>query len=63
MQENRYDILNKIYQAQGKWTEAFEIAKKEDRIHLRHTHYNYARYLESIGAIESAIKKYILLFE
>lgn len=59
MQENKYDIVNRIYQSQGKWTEAFEIAQKEDRVHLRHTYFNYARYLESISAIESAVKKFV----
>uniref|UniRef100_A0A915CSH0 Anaphase-promoting complex subunit 4-like WD40 domain-containing protein n=1 Tax=Ditylenchus dipsaci TaxID=166011 RepID=A0A915CSH0_9BILA len=55
---NRYDIVNQVYQAQGKWSEAFEIAEKHDRIHLRNTHYNYAKYLESVGNIEAAIDNY-----
>ena len=43
----------------GKWSEAFEVAEKHDRIHLRNTHYNYAKYLESVGAIEAAIEKWV----
>ena len=50
--------MNRIHQAQGKWAEAFEVAEKWDRIHLRHTHYNYAKHLESVGAIEKAIEHY-----
>ncbi|CAD5216485.1 unnamed protein product [Bursaphelenchus xylophilus] len=56
--QGRYDLLNKLYQCQNKWNEAFEIAKKHDRIHLRNTHFNYASYLESIGEIEQAIENY-----
>ncbi|KAH7689495.1 hypothetical protein AAVH_40505 [Aphelenchoides avenae] len=55
---SRYDMVNKIYQAQNKWNEAFEVAEKHDRIHLRNTHYNYAKYLESVGAIEAGIDNY-----
>jgi len=33
----RHDLVNRIYQAQGKWMEAFELADKLDRIHLRNT--------------------------
>ncbi|CAJ0578875.1 unnamed protein product, partial [Mesorhabditis spiculigera] len=54
----RYDLLNKMLQAQNAWAPAFEIADKKDRIHLRHTHYNYATYLESVGAIEAAVEHY-----
>lgn len=52
-------MVNLIYQSQNKWLEALEIAQKNDRIHLRNTHFNYAKYLESINAIESAVKKFI----
>ncbi len=37
------------YQASGQWQQALETAENHDRIHLRTTHYNYAKYLESKG--------------
>ncbi|KAI6184371.1 hypothetical protein M3Y97_00588900 [Aphelenchoides bicaudatus] len=58
LQAKRYDLLNRLYQSQNKWTEAFEVAVKHDRIHLRNTHYNFAKYLESIGEIEKAIENF-----
>nr|CAD2162670.1 unnamed protein product [Meloidogyne enterolobii] len=55
---NRFDLVNQVYQAQGKWTEAFAVVEEHDRINLRHTHYNYAKQLESVGAFEKAIENY-----
>uniref|UniRef100_A0A183C9R0 Amidase domain-containing protein n=1 Tax=Globodera pallida TaxID=36090 RepID=A0A183C9R0_GLOPA len=55
---DRWDEVNRLLQAQGKWPEAIEVAEKHDRIHLRHTHYNYAKYLESVEATEKAIENY-----
>uniref|UniRef100_A0A1I8C3E1 Intraflagellar transport protein n=1 Tax=Meloidogyne hapla TaxID=6305 RepID=A0A1I8C3E1_MELHA len=54
----RFDLVNLVYQAQGKWTEAFLVVEENDRINLRHTHYNYAKQLESVGAFEKAIENY-----
>lgn len=45
----RYDLLNKFYQSSGQWQKAQETAENHDRIHLRTTYYNYARYLEAMG--------------
>uniref|UniRef100_A0A8C5ELC1 Intraflagellar transport 140 homolog (Chlamydomonas) n=1 Tax=Gouania willdenowi TaxID=441366 RepID=A0A8C5ELC1_GOUWI len=45
----RYDLLNNFYQASGKWQQALTVAEDKDRIHLRTTYYNYAKYLESMG--------------
>ena len=45
----RHDLLNTLYQASGQWEKALEIAEKEDRIHLKATHYTYARQLEAEG--------------
>lgn len=67
----RFDMVNKINQAQNAWSQvlelqslpnqwsfqAFEIAERKDRIHLRNTYYSYGKYLEELGAIESAIDK------
>ncbi|VDO26401.1 unnamed protein product [Haemonchus placei] len=54
----RYDMVNKIHQAQNAWNQAFEVASRYDRIHLRNTHYNYAKYLERAGALEPAIENF-----
>ena len=45
----RYDLLNELYQASGQWEKALEIAQTKDRIHLKSTHYRYARQLEAMG--------------
>lgn len=54
---NGFTLINRILQTQNKWSDAFEIAEKYDRINLKNTYYNYAKYLESVGAIEAAIEK------
>uniref|UniRef100_A0A0N5AIM0 Intraflagellar transport protein 140 homolog n=1 Tax=Syphacia muris TaxID=451379 RepID=A0A0N5AIM0_9BILA len=54
----RYDLINKFYQSKNDWNKAFEIAKDLDRIHLRNTHYHYAKNLEANDDIEGAIKHY-----
>jgi len=54
----RYDLLVKLYIASGRWKEALKTASKHDRIHLKATHYQYARYLEHIGDRVNAIKHY-----
>eukprot|EP00743_Colponemidia_sp_Colp-15_P005070 GILK01005459.1.p1 GENE.GILK01005459.1~~GILK01005459.1.p1 ORF type:complete len:1424 (+),score=370.05 GILK01005459.1:129-4400(+) len=56
----RFDLLNRMYQAQGEWEKALKTAEAHDRIHLRTTHYQYARHLESIGDSQAAIKHYSL---
>lgn len=38
-----------MYQDGGIWSKALETANENDRIHLRSTHYNYAKHLESKG--------------
>lgn len=45
----RYDLLNKFYQASNQWQKAMETAEAQDRVHLRTTHYNYAKHLEATG--------------
>eukprot|EP00753_Platysulcus_tardus_P003573 PLAT12468.31.p1 GENE.PLAT12468.31~~PLAT12468.31.p1 ORF type:complete len:1453 (-),score=862.37 PLAT12468.31:92-4450(-) len=54
----RYDLLNRMYQACGKWDSALALARKHDRIHLRTTHFQYARHWESLGELRRAIKHY-----
>ena len=41
----RYDLLNLLYQASGQWDKAVRMAAFDDRIHLRTTHFNYARHV------------------
>jgi intraflagellar transport protein 140 len=57
---NRYDLLLHLYMASGRWKDALKIASRYDRIHLKSTHYQYARYLEHIGDTASAITHYEL---
>ncbi|KAF6734703.1 Intraflagellar transport-like protein 140 [Oryzias melastigma] len=54
----RFDLLNTFYQASGQWQQALETAEVQDRIHLRSTYYNYAKYLESMGDQIQAITFY-----
>ncbi|XP_040922911.1 intraflagellar transport protein 140 homolog [Toxotes jaculatrix] len=54
----RYDLLNNFYQASGQWQQALETAEIHDRIHLRTTYYNYAKYLESMGDKTLALAYY-----
>ncbi|KAM6964373.1 intraflagellar transport protein 140 homolog isoform 2-T2 [Tautogolabrus adspersus] len=54
----RYDLLNNFYQASGQWKLALETAENQDRIHLRTTYYNYAKYLESTGDKALALAYY-----
>ncbi|VDN22761.1 unnamed protein product [Gongylonema pulchrum] len=53
----RFDLVNRLLQTRNRWDEAFKVAEKHDRIHLRNTYYNYANYLESLGSVESAVEK------
>jgi len=52
----RYDLLNKFYQYSDNWSKAIEIAQKYDRIHLRNTYYNYAKFCEEKNDIPTAIE-------
>lgn len=56
----RYDLLNKLYQSAGLWDKAIATATTKDRIHLKTTHFQYARHLESLGLIDEAIEHYQL---
>ena len=54
----RHDLLNSLHQATGEWDKALAVAKEKDRIHLRSTHYAYARQLESAGSTAEAIRHF-----
>ncbi|XP_046687585.1 intraflagellar transport protein 140 homolog [Homalodisca vitripennis] len=50
----RWDLLNRLLQAQGKWRDAVKLAEEKDRIHVRHTCHWYGKHLESQGDLERA---------
>lgn len=52
----RFDLLNKLYQNMDLWSKALEIANKNDRIHLRNTCYNYAKFCEERNDLAAAIE-------
>nr|XP_030728049.1 intraflagellar transport protein 140 homolog isoform X5 [Globicephala melas] len=54
----RYDLLNRLLQAEGQWQRAIEVAERHDRVHLRTTYYNYARHLEASGDCSLALSYY-----
>lgn len=54
----RFDLLNHFYQASSQWQQALGTAESHDRIHLRTTYYNYAKYLESMGDKTQALVYY-----
>ncbi|KAG8506365.1 Intraflagellar transport protein 140, partial [Galemys pyrenaicus] len=54
----RHDLLNKLLQAGGQWPRALELAERRDRVHLRATHYSYARHLEASGERGLALGHY-----
>ncbi|XP_028905060.1 intraflagellar transport protein 140 homolog [Ornithorhynchus anatinus] len=54
----RYDLLNKFYQASDQWQRAVSIAETHDRVHLRTTYYNYAKHLEAISDCTLALTYY-----
>ena len=55
---HRHDLLNRLYQAMGRWDDAIAVASGKDRIHLKSTHYAHGRYLESVGDVSGAIRAY-----
>ncbi|XP_050099800.1 intraflagellar transport protein 140 homolog [Anopheles aquasalis] len=54
----RYDLLNKLYQASGRYEEALEVAEHLDRVHLRNTYHRYAEWLKEHGQTQRAIECY-----
>ncbi|CAF0970919.1 unnamed protein product [Rotaria sordida] len=58
LQSKQYDLLNQLYQSTNEWEKAIDISTRHDRIHLRNTHYNYAKYLEQNNQLEKAIEFY-----
>jgi len=54
----RFDLLVQLYMASGRWKDALKVAAKHDRIHLKTTHYQFARHLEHLGDTAQAITHY-----
>lgn len=54
----RHDLLSKMYQAAGRWSEALALAREKDRIHLGSTYHAYGKYLEESGDVAGAISAY-----
>ena len=52
----RYDLLNKFYQNTEQWSKSLEVASKFDKIHLRNTYYNYAKFCEDKKDLDKAIE-------
>ena len=56
MSSKRHDLLNKMYQYSDQWSKALDVAAKYDRIHLRNTYFNFAKFCEEkndlLGAID-----------
>ena len=42
----------------GQWSKALEVCEGKDRIHLRNTYYNYAKHLEAMGDLRTAVPMY-----
>lgn len=54
----RYDLLNKMLQACGRFDEALQIAEQLDRIHLKNTYYKYAEWMKDQCNAAQAIQFY-----
>jgi len=54
----RFDLLNKMLRSSGQWTKSLEVANSFDRIHLRETHFEYGRHLETMADYSAAIANY-----
>jgi len=51
----RFDLLNRLLQASGKFEEALQIAEQCDRVHLKNTYYTYAEWLRDQGDVQNAL--------
>lgn len=54
----RYDLLNRLLQACGRFKEALEVAEQLDRVHLKNTYYRYAGHLKDHGDVSGALRFY-----
>lgn len=54
----RYDLLNELLQACGRFDEALQIVERLDRVHLKNTYFQYAEWLKEQGDINHALIYY-----
>lgn len=54
----RYDLLNRLLQACGRFDDALKIAEQLDRVHLKNTYYKYAEHLKGEGEVQQALNYY-----
>lgn len=54
-ESGRYDLLNKVFQANGEVDKAIQISEKFDRINLKNNYYNAAKFYEAQGKYDQAI--------
>lgn len=54
----RYDLLNELLQACGRFDEALQIAERLDRVHLKNTYYQNAEWLKEQGEVTKALSFY-----
>ena len=47
----RYDLLSKLHQDRGQWEASLQVAKDNDRIHLRNAYYKEAKHHEHLGEV------------
>ncbi|KAL4454946.1 hypothetical protein ABPG74_006328 [Tetrahymena malaccensis] len=57
-QSKRYDLYNKMLQAEGNWEKAIQVSENYDRINLKNTYYRTAQMYEVSNNYEQAIVYY-----
>lgn len=57
-ESGRYDLLSKLCQANGEIDKAIDISEKYDRINLKNSYYNAAKFYEAQGKFDMAIEYY-----
>lgn len=55
---SRYDLYSKVCQANGEIEKAIEVSDKHDRINLKNTYYNNAKFYEAQSKYDTAIEFY-----
>ncbi|KAH7331767.1 hypothetical protein KP509_20G049600 [Ceratopteris richardii] len=58
MECKRFDLLINLYQTCGLWEKAIEVASKYDHVNLNNVHHAFAKHLEAIGDVQTAIYHY-----
>lgn len=54
----RHDLLLRLHQAAGRWSDALALARDKDRLRLAATYHEYAKHLEACGDLAGAISAY-----